>query len=103
MPTDTALELIRAYKEKRARNPQAGRRTLFKYLLWDRFEGRMIMDSELEEMAEQCSTLYELTLKVVERERPALASPATRPALEKELLRFFQLNAPDQLPSPRPA
>ncbi|WP_022662695.1 hypothetical protein [Paucidesulfovibrio longus] len=98
MPTDTALALIKAYKEKRARNPGAGRRTLFKYLLWDRFEGRMIMDSELDEMAAQSSNLYELTLKVVERERPALASPATRPALEKELLRFFQLNAPDQLP-----
>lgn len=99
MPTNTALELIKAYKEKRARNPQADRRTLFKYLLWDRFEGRMVMDSELDAMAGQSSCLYDLTLKVVSRERPTLASPTTRPALEKELQRFFQLNAPDQLPS----
>ncbi|MEF2145902.1 MAG: hypothetical protein V3573_10685 [Desulfovibrionaceae bacterium] len=98
MPTDTALELIRAYKDKRARNPMADRRTLYKYLLWDRFQGRMIMDSEIETMASETCSLYELTLKVVERERPALASPATRKALERELTRFFRLNAPDHLP-----
>ena len=94
---DTALELITAYRLKRARNPLADRATLYKYLLWDRFSGRMVLDAELDEMARDAGNLLELTLRVIGREKPGLAAGSLRQPLERELRRFFELNAPDLL------
>ena len=96
---DVGLELLQAYKRKRSQNPTLDRATLFKYLLWDRFEGRMVLDSELEAMARASANLYELSLAVLFRERPHMDGPGQRDVAEKELARFFKQNAPDQITS----
>lgn len=93
---DIGLELLNAYKVKRRQNPLADRATLFKYLLWDRFQGKMILDAEIEDMAAEAANLSELALAVLMRERPHLDSPETRQSAARELERFFRLNAPDQ-------
>ena len=97
MPTDTALALIAAYRAKRKSNPDLDRATLYKYVLWDRFQGAMILDREIDEMAGAAESVYELAVMVALHERPQLAEPGLRATLEKELARFFDLNAPDLL------
>ncbi len=68
MPTDTAMQILSAYKLKQKQNPVADRATLFKYILWDRFSGKMISDSELNGVAADSASLSELAYAVLVRE-----------------------------------
>lgn len=95
MPATVALDILNAYKLKRTQNPAADRNTLFKYLLWDRFKGKMIMDSELDEMAASSNTLSELTLKVLVREKPAMAGGRLEQDAKKAIDQFFSMNFPE--------
>ncbi|WP_243544605.1 hypothetical protein [Pseudodesulfovibrio tunisiensis] len=97
MPANTALELLTAYREKARRNPSADRRTLFKYLLWDRFRNRMILDEDIEEMAAASRNLCELTFRVIAREKPHMAEGRLAQAVRDQLRQFFTLNAPDEV------
>lgn len=96
MPSQTALEILKAYQEKKRLNPDAPRPTLFKYIVWDRFRDRMIMDEELEEMVTGSRNLQELTYKIIAREKAHLLENGLDTAVNDELSKFFDLNAPDE-------
>lgn len=97
MPLSIAREILDAYERKRRKDPSADRATLYKHLLWDRFQGRMILDEELEDMARNSANLLELTLRVLEREKPNVLARGLRGSVEHELNLFFKLNAPGEL------
>ncbi|WP_147819791.1 hypothetical protein [Salidesulfovibrio onnuriiensis] len=96
MPTEIALEILKAYRDKQRLNPGAPRSTLFKYIVWDRFKGRMIMESELDSMATTSTSLQELAYKVIAREKPHLVRDSLAKTVDDELTRFFELNAPEE-------
>jgi len=96
MPATTALELLTAYKLKVRQNPAADRATLFKYLLWDRFKGKMIMDAELNEMATSSSNLSELSFKVLSREKPSMVAGKLGSDAQTAIKQFFVMNFPDE-------
>lgn len=95
MPASTALEMLTAYKLKRRQNPSADKSTLFKYILWDRFDGTMVLDAELNEMAATSESLNELTLKVLAREKPTMAAGQLKQDAQKAIDHFFAMNLPD--------
>lgn len=97
MPATTALELFNAYKLKIRQNPGASRTTLFKYLLWDRFKGKMIMDAELNEMATSSANLSELSFKVLSREKPNMVAGNLEAAAKSAIKQFFVMNSPDEV------
>lgn len=96
MPTEIALEILKAYREKQRLNPGAPRATLFRYIVWDRFQGRMIMDSELDAMAAASSSLQELAYTIIAREKPHLVRDSLARTVDQELTKFFELNAPEE-------
>jgi len=96
MLNEIALEILKAYREKVRLNPAAPRATLFKYIVWDRFKGRMIMDAELDAMATSSTCLQELVYKIVAREKPHLVRDTLAMTVEQELTKFFELNAPEE-------
>ena len=97
MPTDTAMEILSAYRRKRDQNPTADRTTLFKYVLWDRFSGRLVADSELADMAAASATLSELAFNVLKRERPAMAEGRLEQSARDAIRTYFRMNYPDGL------
>jgi hypothetical protein len=96
MPTDTAMEILAAYRAKRRLNPAADKATLFKYILWDRFKGRMIQDSEMDRMAAGAATLAELSLVVIGREKPALVAGRLEQVAREAIRKYYVLNFPDE-------
>jgi len=96
MPTTTALELLNAYKLKVRQNPTADRATLFKYLLWDRFSGKMVTDAELGEIATSSRNLAELTFKVLSREKPNMVAGGLEKASMTAIKQFYVMNFPDE-------
>lgn len=97
MPQAIALELYKAYQAKRTSDPDLERKTIFKHLLWATFDGRMILDEEIDRMAAQATTLFELTIGVVQQLKPQFKDPALNATLKRELHRYFDLNMPDAL------
>lgn len=95
MPTDTAMETLSAYKLKRKQNPSADQATLFKYVLWDRFSGKMISDSEIDAMAKNARTLGELALEILKREKPAMADGRLEASARDAIKHYFVINYPD--------
>lgn len=95
MPQTIALDLYKSYQNKRRNDPTLKQSTIFKHLLWDAFRGRMILDSEIDRMANQATSLLELTIMVVEQLKPQFQDPALNRALRQELTRYFDLNMPD--------
>jgi hypothetical protein len=96
MPTDTALEILAAFRQKRRLNPAADRATLFKYVLWDRFKGRMILDSDIDRMVAQSSTLGDLAFHVLAREKPAMTDGRLEQTAREAIRKYFVLNCPDE-------
>lgn len=96
MPTDTAMEILRAYRRKQKQNPNADRSTLFKYILWDRFSGRLVADAELEEMA-GAATLADLAFAILAREKPAMTEGRLERSARDAIQRFFEMNYIDGL------
>jgi hypothetical protein len=94
MPTDTAMDTLRAYRLKQKQNPNADRTTLFKYILWDRFSGRLVPDAELTAMAESSASLAELAFAVLAREKPAMAEGRLAASARDAIRRFFEMNYP---------
>ncbi|MEF2229831.1 MAG: hypothetical protein V3571_02800 [Pseudodesulfovibrio sp.] len=97
MPTDTAMDILAAFRLKRKLNPAADRATLFKYVLWDRFSGRMVADAELADMAASARTLADLAFAVLAREKPALAQGRLAESARDAIRRFYAMNYPDAL------
>jgi len=97
MPTDTAMQILSAYKLKQKQNPVADRATLFKYILWDRFSGKMISDSELNGVAADSASLSELAYAVLVREKPAMAEGVLAQSAKDAIRRYFRMNYPDGL------
>jgi len=95
MPTDTAMEILNAYKQKRQQNPAADQATLFKYILWDRFTGKMVTDSELGDMASSSRTLSDLALQVLKREKPTMATSRLERNAQDAIKHYFMMNYPD--------
>ena len=95
MPTDTAMDILNAYRLKRKQNPAADRATLFKYILWDRFSGRMVADAELAAMADAAQTLADLAFAVLVREKPALATGRLAQSAREAIRRYYVMNYPD--------
>ena len=95
MPTDTAMDILNAYRLKRKQNPTADRATLFKYILWDRFAGKMIADADLAAMADSAQTLADLAFAVLAREKPALATGRLAQSARDAIRRYYVMNYPD--------
>ena len=94
MPTNTAIETLKAYKLKRQQNPYAGDTTIFKYILWDRFKDRMIQDSELDAMAENAGSLSELAYAILAVEKPQMAEGKLAQEAKEAIRKFFENNHP---------
>ena len=95
MPTDTALEILSAYKLKRQQNPSADQPTLFKFILWDRFKNVMVTDAEMANMAASATNLSELALMVLKKEKPAMADGLLEKSARDAIRKFFVMNYPD--------
>ncbi|MGL1863226.1 MAG: hypothetical protein OCC46_11945 [Pseudodesulfovibrio sp.] len=95
MPTDTAMEILSAYKLKRKQNPAADQPTLFKFVLWDRFSGAMVMDSELANMVTASPSLSELAFQVLAREKPAMAEGRLAQSAREAIKRYYSMNYPE--------
>ncbi len=97
MPTDTAMDILNAYRVKKNQNPAADQGTLFKYILWDRFAGKMVTDAELAEMVAASRTLSALALAVLLKEKPAMEDDRLRRSAQEAIRRFYSMNFPDGL------
>ncbi|MBU1248065.1 MAG: hypothetical protein KKB70_05155 [Proteobacteria bacterium] len=97
MPQTIALELCKAYQAKRTSDPTLERSTIFKHLLWARLDGRMVMDAEIDRMALEAKTLFDLTILLVQQLKPQFQDPTLNKALRTQLKRYFDLNMPDGL------
>ena len=97
MPTNTAIDVLKAYKLKRQQNPEAGEKTLFKYILWDRFKDRMIADAEIDAMAEDAASLSELSYAILAREKPQMAEGKLADEAREAIQTFFRNHHPDGL------
>ncbi|MDC0335348.1 hypothetical protein OAN24_00415 [Pseudodesulfovibrio sp.] len=97
MPTDTAMEVFNAYKRKRDQNPAADQPTLFKYILWDRFSGSMVMDSDIDAMVTVSKSLSDLAFQVLAREKPAMAEGRLEQSARDAIKRYYSMNYPDGL------
>lgn len=95
MPTDTAMAILNAYRIKRKQNPATDRATLFKYVLWDRFDGTMVSDDDIADMVADSPTLAELSLHVLKRENPAMADPMLEKSAKSAIWQYFVMNYPD--------
>ena len=95
MPTDTAMDILSAYRLKRKQNPAADRATLFKYILWDRFAGKMVADDDLAAMAGSARTLADLAFAVLAREKPAMATGLLAQSAREAIRRYYRINYPD--------
>ena len=91
------METLRAYRLKQKQNPNADRSTLFRYILWDRFSGKLVTDGELDAMAASSNTLAELAFTVLAREKPALAEGRLARSARDAIRQFFVMNYPDGL------
>ncbi len=97
MPQGIALKMYKGWQAKRISDPELERKIIYKHLLWDVFSGRMIMDEELERMAERAESLYELTILAVEQLKPQFQDRDLNATLKAELKRYFEINMPDAL------
>lgn len=97
MPQTIALELCKAYQAKRQSDPSLPRETLFKHLLWASLDGCIIRDAELDRMARDAQSLYELAVMVVMAKKPQFKDPHLADALRRDLKTYFSLNMPDGL------
>jgi len=95
MPTDTAMDILTAYRLKRRQNPAADQATLFKFILWDRFAGKMVADADMADMAASARTLADLTFAVLVREKPALATGRLADSAREAITRYYRINYPD--------
>lgn len=95
MPTNTAMEILHAYKIKQQQNPAADRATLFRYILWDRFRHAMITDAEIDRLVGDCTTLNQLAFAVLAREKPAMAEGVLAQSARDAITRYFSMNYPD--------
>ncbi|QGY39401.1 hypothetical protein GM415_04450 [Pseudodesulfovibrio cashew] len=97
MPTNIAMEILSAWKRKRNQNPSADQATLFKYILWERFADRMIADDEMEAMAHGATSLADLALRVLQREKPAMKEEPLSSSARTAIRQFFVMNYPEGL------
>lgn len=95
MPAETALEILKVFRKKKELNPTASDNLLYKYVLWDRFEGKMIMDSELDEMATKAKSLPDLVCAIIFKERPKLQHHGLEKDVCDEVRSFFARTAPE--------
>lgn len=95
MPTDTAMEILSAYKLKRQQNPAADQPTLFKYILWDRFKNAMVTDAEMLEMASSARKLGDLALMVLKKEKPAMSDGLLEKSARDAIQQYYRMNFPD--------
>ncbi len=95
MPTNTAMETLSAYKLKRQQNPAADQATLFKFILWDRFSGKRIEDSELKAVASASRNLSELAFAILVREKPTMAEGLLKKSAKDAIRQYFIMNYPD--------
>lgn len=91
------METLKAYRLKQKQNPNTDRTTLFRYILWDRFSGRMVTDEELNSMAASADTLAELAFAILTREKPTLAEGRLARSARDAIRQFFVMNYPDGL------
>lgn len=91
------MEILRAYRRKREQNPAADRPTLFKYIVWERFDGRLVMDSDLDAMVAQSASLADLAFHVLSREKPAMAEGRLAQSARDAIRRYYKQNFPDGL------
>lgn len=91
------MEILKSYKVKEQQNPGANKATLFKYILWDRFNGLMIPDSEINQIATQSRSLAELTFEALSREKPAMAEGRLAQSAREAIKRYFSMNYPQGL------
>ncbi len=94
MPTDTAMEILKSYKLKEQQNPGADQATLFKFILWDRFNGLTISDSEIQDIASRSRNLAELAFEAVSREKPTMAEGRLAQSAKDAIKRYFSMNYP---------
>ena len=94
MLIDIAMDILRAYQLKQKQNPDADRTTLFKYILWDRFSGRLVTDAELNAMAGSSDNLADLVFAVLAREKPTLTQGRLAVSAQDAIKRFFERNYP---------
>ncbi len=94
MPTDTAMQILSAFKLKRQQNPAADQTTLFKYVLWDRFKNAMVTDAEMAEMSSSAGKLSELALMVLKR-KPAMADGLLEKSAREAIRQYYVMNYPD--------
>lgn len=97
MPNDTALAMHKAYITKRKQNPAADKATIFKYILWDRFNNKMVTDAEMLEMARSARSLSELTYAILCKENPAMAEGRLAESAQSAIRSYFNMNFPDGL------
>lgn len=97
MPTNTAMDILKAFKLKQQQNPAADRSTLFKYLLWDRFSGKMVTDAEMEDMVRNAGSLANLTLMVLQKEKPAMEDSRLEASARDAINQYFRMNYPEGL------
>lgn len=97
MPTDIAMEILSAYKLKRKQNPAADQQTLFKFILWDRFSGKMVTDAEMADMAAASKSLSDLAMSVLKKEKPAMADDRLEQSAREAIRQYFVMNYPDGL------
>jgi len=95
MPTDTAMEILSAYKLKRTQNPAADQPTLFKFILWDRFKSAMVTDAEMLEMSSSARNLSELALMVLKKEKPAMSDGRLEQSARDAIQKYYRMNFPD--------
>ena len=95
MPTNTAMEVYNAYKLKQQQNPAADQKTLFKFILWDRFNNAMVTDAEMASIVEQSKNLNELAYNILIKEKPSMAEGILAQSAKDAIKQYFVMNFPD--------
>lgn len=91
------MEIHKSFLVKTDQNPTAPQATIFKYILWDRFNGLTISDNEISQIASQCSTLAELAFEAISREKPTMAEGRLAQSAKDAIQKYFRLNYPQGL------
>ena len=95
MPTNTAMEILNAYKTKQRQNPAADQTTLFKFILWDRFNNAMVTDAEMAEIVRDSKNLNELSFNILVREKPSMAEGVLAQSARDAIKQYYAMNFPD--------